>query len=218
MASTDARENRKRKRNTSSHQRHAKKIKSEKTDHSQLRRRSNDNAISQRFGIPTRENNGSNGSKKPVLEPSIANSNKTSKAKKRRERMKRGEQTTPDAQNDSTNQNRKKQDKKLEAADKLTLTTQSAFKLLRSDGAVEVNSKGVESRKGPVWDISSPSGGRFLNMDPLFSKDEKCVWPCFGWVREAYNLQISSSCYRKSAQSLFDRDLVADSNLYRFSI
>ena len=182
MASTDARENRKRKRNTSSrdtssHHRHAKKIKSEKTDRSQLKGNSKDSATSPRFGILTRENEGSNGSNTPALEPSNANanSNKTSKANKRRERLKGGNETIPDAQNDSTKQNRKKKGKKREATDKPTLTAQSASKLLRPDGAVEVHSKGMNSRKGSVWDISSPTGGRFLDMDPLFSKDEKYV-------------------------------------------
>jgi hypothetical protein len=182
MASTDiVQENRKRKRNTSgretsSHQRHAKKIKTEKAGRSQLKGNTEDSVISPKCGTPTRGNENSNGSNKPALEPSNANptSNKT-KAKKRRERVKRGDKTTPNAQNRSTKQNRKKQSKKLEAAEKTTLTAQSASKVLRSDGVVEDHSKGMNIRKGSVWDISSPSGGRFLDMDPLFSKDEKYV-------------------------------------------
>jgi len=179
MASIDAQKNRKRKRNTASgdtgsYRRHPKKIKIEKTDFSQLKNNTEISAVSPRFGIPTRQNENSNGSNKPALEPSNTNtsSNKT-KAKKRKGRVKAEDDTTADAQNDSTKQNRKKQGKKREAAQKTTLTVQSESKLLRSDGAVEVHSKGMNSRKGSVWDISSPSGGRFLDMDPLFSKDER---------------------------------------------
>ncbi len=159
MASTDVQENRKRKRNTSgrdinSH-RHAKKIKIAKTTRPRLKGNPQDSAISPRFGTTTTENEDSNGSNKRTLDPTNANavSNET-KAKKRRERLKRGDETASD----------KKRGKKREVAE-----------LGGSDGAIAIHSRDVSRRKGPVWDVSSPSGGRFLDIDPLISNDEKYV-------------------------------------------
>ena len=164
MASTDAQENRKRKRNTSgrdanSH-RHAKKIKIAKTTRPRLKANSQDSAISARFGTTTTENEDSNGSNKQTLEPTNANASSTeTKAKKRRERLKRGDETASDIQN------HKKQGKKREVVAEHP----------GSDGAIAVHSKDVSGRKGPVWAISSPSGGRFLDIDPVISNDEKYV-------------------------------------------
>lgn len=159
MASTDVQENRKRKRNTSggdtNSRRHAKKIKIAKTTRPRSKANPQDSAISPRIGTTTTENEGSNGSNKRTLDPTNANASANeTKAKKRRERLKRGDETASD----------KKQGKKREVA-----------ALAGSDGAIAIHSKDVSTRKGPVWDVSSPSGGRFLDIDPLISNDEKYV-------------------------------------------
>ena len=225
MASAGVQENRKRKRNTSgrdigSHQRHAKKIKSEKTAHSRLKGNSKDSAISPRFATTVRPTEDSNDSNKQTLKPTNtnANPNETSKLKQKRKKIKPGDKTTPDTQNGPTKQNHKKQGKRREVADKTTLTAQLASKLPESDGAVAVQSKEMSRRKGSVWDVSSPSGGRFLDIDPLITKDEKYIHPFFRCCYEPYKLQISSSCHRKGAESLLDRDIIVDSNFHRFSI
>lgn len=182
MASIGVQENRKRKRNPSgrdisTHQLHAKKIKSEKTAHSRLKGNSKGGAISPRFGTTARQNDDSDDSNKHTLEPTNlkASSNETSKPKQRRERLKPRHEATSDTQNGPTKQNHKKQDKEWEVADKPTLTAQLASKFPGPDGAVEVQPKEMSSKKGSVWDVSSPSGGRFLDMDPLLSEDEKYV-------------------------------------------